>query len=62
MTGPSAMVAVGLLFALAACGDGNASGQGGLSASEERLLEAAAAAIDANAVEVADVEGAEPDE
>lgn len=40
-----------LLLALAACGGGDASddGHGGLSASESRQLDAAAASIDQNA-------------
>jgi len=39
-----------LLFALAACGGGGSDdGHGGLSASESRQLDAAAASIDQNA-------------
>jgi hypothetical protein len=38
-----------LLLALAACGRGAADDKGGLSASESRQLDAAAAAIDVNA-------------
>jgi hypothetical protein len=38
-----------LLLALAACGRGSDDGAGGLSASESRQLDKAAAAIDVNA-------------